>query len=304
MQDPIGAPAGQSYSGLRSVPLWLRSSIASVILGVAVVVVSGVALGVMARLLSIRVSVDRPLTLAAAVVPLAILLNPLWMYVQRALEDCLSRRDSDSTDKRRATFSTSLENRTEKAEVLHWIGQAVNFAMDSDDLMELIYAQTCRVLDTENFCIALLDAEMYSLSLAFCVISGERVQCDTVWPLGAVLCGQVVMRNQPIVTCDYVAECRLHGIEPSDKNCRAWMGIPLNGTDRLIGVMIISSSDQATYYSEDDLRLITLIADQASAILDKAQLYQEMEERNRQLAVLNEFGGQLPQHWTCARCSI
>lgn len=193
----------------------------------------------------------------------------------------------------KAELFTDLERRMTEVEVLRWVGQAVNFSMDVDDLLELIYTQAGRVLDTTNFYIALYNPEKRSLSFAFYVENGERVYNDYEWSVDTGLTGQIVKFGRAIVTDDYVRACRARGVTPGGQPGKAWMGAPLNAGDQIIGVMNVSSFDPAVTYSEDQLQFFSTIADQAAAILDKARLYREMAERARQLEALNEVGGMI-----------
>ncbi len=191
----------------------------------------------------------------------------------------------------KARLFTDLERRMVEVDVLRWVGQAVSFAMDVDDLMELIYAQTSRVLDTSNFYIALYNPEKETLSFAFYVEEGERLYSDDEWSVETGLTGEIVRTGRPIVTNEYLHECQRRGIAPGGRSGRAWMGVPLNAGDQIIGVMNVSNFDPGVTYSDEQLKIFSAIADQAAAILDRARLYREMEERARQLSALNEVGG-------------
>jgi len=190
----------------------------------------------------------------------------------------------------KARLFGDLERRMTEVDVLRWVGQAITFTMDVDDLMELIYAQTSRVLDTSNFYIALHNPEKATLSFAFYVEEGERLYKDDEWSVEIGLTGEVVRTGRPIVTEDYTQECLRRRVTSGDRPGRAWMGVPLNAGDQVIGVMNISSFDPAVTYSDEQLKFFFAIADQAAAILDKARLYREMEEQAQQLAALNEVG--------------
>ncbi len=185
---------------------------------------------------------------------------------------------------------SDLEQRMTEVDVLRWVAQAVNFTMDVDDLMELIYAQTSRVLDTSNFYIALHNVDKGTLSFAFYVEDGERLYPDDEWPAGMGLTGEIIRSGRSIVTRDYTRECLHYGIPTGGRPGRAWMSVPLNAGDRVAGVMNVSSFDPSVIYTDEHLKIFSAIADQAAAILDKARLYREMENRARQLAVLNEVG--------------
>lgn len=190
----------------------------------------------------------------------------------------------------RVQLISDLERRVSELNALRWISQAINFSVDLDDLLELVYAQTSRVLDTSNFSIVLYDEAKGTLSYAFYVEQDERYYLDDEWPLGVGLTSEVVRHGKPIVTDDYMSECLQRGISPGDKAERAWMGVPLNAGDRVIGVIRVASSEPGITYSPDQLRIFSAISDQAAAIIDKARLYDEMEVRARQLATLNEVG--------------
>jgi signal transduction histidine kinase len=185
---------------------------------------------------------------------------------------------------------SDLEQRMTEVDVLRWVAQAVNFTMDVDDLMELIYAQTSRVLDTSNFYIALHNVDKGTLSFAFYVEDGERLYPDDEWPAGMGLTGEIIRSGRSIVTKDYTRECLRYGIPTGGRPGRAWMSVPLNAGNQVIGVMNVSSFDPSVVYTDEHLKIFSAIADQAAAILDKARLYREMEGRARQLAVLNEVG--------------
>lgn len=190
----------------------------------------------------------------------------------------------------KARLFTDLERRMVEVDALRWVGQAVNFSMDVDDLMELIYAQTSRVLDTRNFYIALYNQEKGTLSFAFYVEEGERLYRDDEWSVQIGLTGEIVRTGRPIVTDDYLQECARRKVVPGGRPGRAWMGMPLNAGDRVLGVMTVSSFDPAVRYDEEQVRFFSAVADQAAAILEKARLYREMEAHTKRLTALNEVG--------------
>ncbi len=183
-----------------------------------------------------------------------------------------------------------LKRRVAEVDVLRWVGQAVNFTMDVDDLMKLIYTQTSRVLDTTNFYIALYNPEKETLSFAFYVEDNKRLYPDDEWSVEMGLTGEIVRTGRPIVAEHYLQECIRRGITPGGLPGRSWMGVPLIAGAQVIGVMNVSSVDSTVVYSDEQLNIFSAIADQAAAILDRARLYRETEKRAQQLAALNEVG--------------
>jgi signal transduction histidine kinase len=196
----------------------------------------------------------------------------------------------------RATVISDLERRVRELNVLSQMSQAVNFTLNYDDLLELIYAQASKVVDTRQFTIALKDTRGPSLLYAFYVENDERdnAQENKPWPVGRGLESEVVRTGQPIRTDDYLAECRRRDVMPRARPAgrQAWLGVPLNTGAETIGVMAVSAAfsagDPADSFSDDQLKILWAIADQAASAMAKAQLLQKAEERARQLSTLNE----------------
>ena len=193
----------------------------------------------------------------------------------------------------RAIVFDDLQRRNVELDALSRISQAVNFTLAADDILELIYTQTSKVLDTRNFYIAMIDEKRDMMRFAFYIEGSERLYPDDEWPIETGLMGEIMRRGQPIVTDDYVAECERRGLKPGGRPGKAWMGVPLSGGNRPMGLMAVSDFRPEITYTQEQLQIFAAIADQAASVLYKTQLYRQTEERARQLAVLNEVGSSI-----------
>ncbi len=193
----------------------------------------------------------------------------------------------------RAIVFDDLQRRNKELDALSRISQAVNFTLDADDVLELIYTQTSKVLDTRNFYIAMTDEKRGTMRFSFYIEGTERLYPDDEWPIETGLIGEIMRRGQPVVTDDYVAECERRGLKPGGRPGKAWMGVPLNGGDRPMGLMAVSDFRPEVTYTQEQLQVFAAIADQAASVLYKTRLYRQTEERARQLAVLNEVGNSI-----------
>jgi signal transduction histidine kinase len=223
-------------------------------------------------------------------------LNPKQSGVPFTTEDIAylsALADQTALALERAIAFDDVQRRVNELNVLSRVSQAVNFTQNPDDILELIYAQTSRVLETNNFYIALADQKRGLMRFAFYVEGSERLYPDDEWPIDLGLTGEIMRHGQPIVADDYVQESIKRGFKSSGRPGRAWMGVPLNAGDRPLGVMSVSDFRPEISYSPEQLQILAAIADQAASVLDKARLYRETEERARQLAVLNEVGSNL-----------
>lgn len=197
----------------------------------------------------------------------------------------------------RAQVIANLEQRVREMNVLGQVAQAVNFTIEFDDLLELIYAQTNRVIVAPNFYIALRDPNTDEMYFAFYSESDERIQENEGdrWRMGRDLLSEIVRGGQPMRVENYAAEAaRRGGFQPlKNPNLKAWIGVPLSAPGTAIGVMCVGSTQANVTYGDDQLKILWQIADQAATAIDKARLFRETQIRARQLSALNQISTQL-----------
>ncbi len=75
----------------------------------------------------------------------------------------------------RAQAVDDLERRVRVQDVLSQVSRALNFAIDFDTLLELIYAQTLRVIDAPCFYIALRNPNTDELRYVFFNEGDDRI---------------------------------------------------------------------------------------------------------------------------------
>lgn len=194
----------------------------------------------------------------------------------------------------RAAVAETQPKRADELRSLYWIAQALNFTTEIDDIMELIYTQLKRVIAMPNFYVALKDPDEDILSFTFYVEEDERLYLDDTWPIDEGLAGAVMASGITIRTTDYTTECQKRGLEPRDTQpACAWMGASLTAGDKSLGVMMASTFDPNTIFTEEDENFFVTVAAYTAAIIERHSLYERLEARAHQLATLNEIGNLL-----------
>lgn len=188
-----------------------------------------------------------------------------------------------------------LERRVHEMNTLTRVAQGVNFTLDFDDILELIYAQTIRVIPAGFFCLLLREAETGRASYPFYLVDDERRPERENRPLdpGDGLDFEVLRSGRALCLDDFESECRRRGLTPPEPGLGAWMCVPLNDGSRTIGALSLGTRDPGQIYTAGQLNLLQAIADQAAGAIVKARLLQETERRARQLALLNEISRSL-----------
>jgi len=195
----------------------------------------------------------------------------------------------------RAQVVDDLERRVTEMNVLIRVAQGVNITLRFDDILELIYAQSNRLVPARDFWIMLYDAENQLFQYAFYLEDDRRLlEHENKYIFADQDLAQAVIRGgRPLITDDYERETRSRGLKPQVEGLFAWAGVPLNAGATTIGSMCLASRDPSVVYSDEQISLLNAVADQAAGAIVKSRLLEDSERSARQLSFLNEVGRNL-----------
>ncbi len=197
----------------------------------------------------------------------------------------------------RAQVVESLERRVRELDVLSQVSQAVNFTIEFDDLLELINAQTDKLLEASHLYIVLRERATERLYFAFFLEDYERYREkeNRRWAQGRDLYSEIIREEIPLRVEDFAAAMaqRHSPIIYEDTELKGWMGVPLIAANNTLGVLAIATTEQGRIFSDDQLKIFTDIASLAATSLDKARLFAETNLRARQLSALNDISQKL-----------
>lgn len=169
-------------------------------------------------------------------------------------------------------------------------GQAILQAqMDADRMFELIYEYASHLIDTSNFHLGLF--EDADLVLRVWVRDGVRqpvARFANAAKEGIV--GWLRQYRRPLLVRDFQAEMDSLPARPSYDSQhppRSAIFVPILAGDLAIG-SLAAQSFTPNAYSESDLRILFILANQAGVALVNARLFQVVERRARQLQTVAE----------------
>lgn len=166
--------------------------------------------------------------------------------------------------------------------------------LDVDALCELIYREASRIVDTSSFHLGLFNGHHYTLMV--------RVQDRVRLPRLTVdlsensgLIGWIRETGRAILVEDFTREMDRLPARPryqSERPPRSGIYVPLIAGETVIGSISVQSYEPAAF-DASDLRLISLIADQAAVAIARARAFHEARQRANQLQAIREVSQQI-----------
>jgi len=168
------------------------------------------------------------------------------------------------------------------------LADALNTTLDLETLLNRTSELVRAVIDYRIFAILLLNERTHELRMRFQI--GHSPQTERVRvPVGRGVVGQVALTRQSILLNDVSQSDIYVAVNPE---VRSELAVPLIAKNRLIGVMDIES-EQANYFRDEHLHLLTLTASRIAQAIENARLYTRVSRQAQTLAVLNEIAAEL-----------
>ncbi len=194
-----------------------------------------------------------------------------------------------------ALFSKRLMAERERAvtelSALNQISQTIGSALELDQVLPVIREQVGRLIQNDNFFLALYDEENDTVTFPLAYEDGKEVH----WPGrrgGSGLTEYVIRNRQPLLIrgdlrgalAQRDVDMIVVGWEP-----QGWLGVPLMVQDKVVGVMVVQSKE-SDCFDESHQRLLMAVGSQAAIAIQKARLLRDARRKTQQLQALHEAG--------------
>lgn len=280
----------------------VRSLIGSVILALFVIAIAITAVAISARSivhpitdlaqitenfaagkLSARASVDRKDEIGA--------LARAYNYMAAQFQEIIGGLEQRVSDRTR-----DLESQTNRLRVTAEISRDVASARVLSDLLERSSLLIRDRFGFDHVGIFLLNSSReYALLVASPTEAGRQMLANNfqlrVGEIGII--GRVAATGEPRVSRDTEADST-YLTNPLLPNTRSEMALPLRAENKVIGVLDIQS-DTPNAFSDDDVSIMQILADQLAAAIERTRLLQEVERSLQELETA--YGQYTRENW-------
>ncbi len=185
-----------------------------------------------------------------------------------------------------ASLFAETQQRNAELAIINRIQEGLAAQLDLQSIYDLIGKTLEEIFEAQIVSIAGVDLEKNQTIMYYLIEKGMRFYIDPK-PISG-LTQMMVDRKEPFIvnTTAEFEKLNAETIEGTEES-KSGLFVPLLVGDEMRGGISIQNLDREYAFSEVDLRLLTTIANSMSVALENARLFDESQQRNAELAIIN-----------------
>ncbi len=166
-----------------------------------------------------------------------------------------------------------LRRAVEELSVLNDLARAIGASLNLQDIMQTIIHRSLKAIHAEQGVITLVDqtaADSMKTLVRTMVSSTKHPQ----FHFNQSLLGWMHLNKKPLLIGDPKTDERFRGVQ-WDTSIRSLLCVPMMVKSNLIAVLTVYNKRDGAQFSEEDQRLLAIIAGQSAQVMENARLYEE-----------------------------
>ncbi|MDP2961080.1 MAG: SpoIIE family protein phosphatase [candidate division Zixibacteria bacterium] len=177
-----------------------------------------------------------------------------------------------------------LRRAVEELSILNEISVAISSTMGVEKMTELILKRSTKHIRAEQGAICLVSGKNETAPLKTYVRTLNSTFHGVPYHFGMSLTGWMLKNQKPLLINDLSKDERFIGIEKESTEIKSLLAVPLKLKNKMIGVLCLFNKKDNSDFTQDDLKLLSIIGIQSVQTLENARLYEE----ERKLIALEE----------------
>jgi sigma-B regulation protein RsbU (phosphoserine phosphatase) len=194
----------------------------------------------------------------------------------RAMLQLIASRVGFSIDN--ALLHRRVDRQNRMMRTLTRVSQEFSSILALDELLRKIAEILRKLANYDAFNVLMVDEERQVLRNRFSLRYDQRVEIDNI-PLGSGITGAAVTAREPVRVADTMSDPRYIASHPDIKS---EIAVPLIHQDRVIGVIDLES-ERLGYFTDDHVRMVSLLAPQIAISIENARLYEKIASNEQRM---------------------
>ncbi len=157
-----------------------------------------------------------------------------------------------------------------------------------DSLLERIATLACQEAEAQYAAVSVLDEKGEIEKFITVGMTSDQMQEIAHHPRGVGLIGAMMSTKKPVRVGNVSQDARSAGFPPAHPLMNSFLGVPILQGERVLGQIYLTNKLTAEEFSDDDERIMEMMAAYSSAAIANAWLYKDLIHRDRILTRRNE----------------
>ena len=206
--------------------------------------------------------------------------------IQLPGRDVILGIDRDITERKQV--EQTLAQHAHELTALYETSLQINAQPDLAALLRAIVERATELLGARMGGLYLIEPDGETLKLVVAHNLPGHYEGTLLRP-GEGLSGRIAQTGQLLMIEDY-SRWEGQAAPYARSGLRRVLGVPLKVGDEVIGVINVNDDERTGPFTQDEVRLASLFADQAALAIEKARLLEETQRRAERMKALNEAG--------------
>jgi len=173
-----------------------------------------------------------------------------------------------------------LKIAVEELTVLNDLAITASSAMEVNQMLDIVVEKSIKAMHAEQGSIMLVTPQANN-PLQTLIRQADKKSRFMNYKVGSHISGWVLKNNAPLIIENLATDPRFNTSETEKKEIRSVLCVPIQFQGKLIGLLTVTNKKNENPFSQEDLRLLSIIAAQSAQLIRNSQLQQEVLEKNR-----------------------
>jgi len=202
---------------------------------------------------------------------------------EKSLEQKLLRLDEENRRLRKAV---------EELSILNDLSRVISSTMDPQEVMETIVKRSVKAIGAEQGAITLVE-ESSGSPMKTLIRASDTSKSQMKFHIDQNILGWMIIHKKPLMSNDVTKDENFKMFKMSSTtSIRSLLCVPLLVKNRLIGLLTLFNKKEEREFTEDDQRLLAIIATQSAQVLESVRLYEQEQAKlamDRELSAAREI---------------
>ena len=165
-----------------------------------------------------------------------------------------------------------LKRAVEELSILNDLARTIGASLNTQEIIQTIVRRSLRAMHAEQGVITLVDIQQQG-SMKTLVRTMVSSSDQGQFHLDQALLGWMHLNKKPLVVNEPKTDTRFQGV-PWDASIRSLIAVPMMVKSEVRGVLVVYNKKEGGTFSEDDQRLLAIIATQSAQVVENARLFE------------------------------